>query len=237
MPRASPTYPGLLHPGAENVYFASVVKPRRPAILVALMCALACMSLRAEVELTGYLITGSQAKFVLRDAETGKTSDWLAVGDTFQDYTIADFDPVQEVVALEKAGERRSLRMKPGAVVGYDPAVFAREEAQRVQALAQKKAARKAQGSPGDAARAAKQALIKAKDDFLKRKAREDAVKYAHNPETRNARAQLFLTMADRWMMLKEKQRALELDGRAKNANWLADLNSELAQLERGMAD
>lgn len=241
MPRASPTYPGLLHPGAENVYFASVVKLRRPAILVALMCALACVPLRAEVELSGYLKTGEQTKVILRDPAADKTSSWLNIGDTFQGYTIMGFDPAHETVALEKSGEQRHVGMKPGVVVGYDPVMAAQQAKQQAQAkagaVAEWNAYRAARSAERRALNDAMRQLHKSKGEFLKRKAREDAVKYAKLPETRSARAQMFAAFSERWVRLKEEQMLLERNSYVGKAQRMDQLKSELAQLERWMAE
>lgn len=81
-----------------------------------LFCAL---SLRAEIEFSGFFTTAKEGLFSLRDTETQRSSGWLKIGQSFGDYTVQSFDSEQDIITL-KQGERllkiplRTSKVKEG---------------------------------------------------------------------------------------------------------------------------
>jgi hypothetical protein len=46
----------------------------------------------AELEFAGYMTTPDSAKFVIKHAQSGKSSGWISVGGTFEGYVLEHFD-------------------------------------------------------------------------------------------------------------------------------------------------
>lgn len=86
--------------------------------LAAILTALACSGsgLRAEVEFTSYRRVEGETKFSLADPAEGRRSGLLAIGGTFDGYTLIGFDAKKEVLSVERAGVTRQLPLKPATV-------------------------------------------------------------------------------------------------------------------------
>jgi hypothetical protein len=68
-----------------------------------LLCA---VSVRAEIEFSGFFTTSQEAFFSLSDTETHRSSGWLKMGQSFGSYTLLSFDRERDVITLQQ-GERR----------------------------------------------------------------------------------------------------------------------------------
>jgi hypothetical protein len=66
--------------------------------------------LQAAVEFSGYMITAKETRFSLKDTEKKDSSQWLAVGQSFQGYTITGFDAEQELLSLQ--GPEGAVQLK-----------------------------------------------------------------------------------------------------------------------------
>lgn len=70
--------------------------------------------LRAEMQFTGYFVTTGQSLFTLSD--TGKSSAWIAIGDSFHSYTVKSFDRDAEVITLERDGQIVRLHLRDSKI-------------------------------------------------------------------------------------------------------------------------
>jgi hypothetical protein len=83
--------------------------------VVVFALAILVASLRAELALTGIMITAERPMFAL-SSEQEKTSGWITIGQSFDGYTIVAFDPESELLAVEKDGKRQELRLRQAKV-------------------------------------------------------------------------------------------------------------------------
>jgi hypothetical protein len=83
--------------------------------VLVLALAMSIASLRAELALTGIMITAERPMFVL-SSEQEKTSGWITIGQSFDGFTIVAFDPESELLAVEKDGKRQELRLRQAKV-------------------------------------------------------------------------------------------------------------------------
>jgi hypothetical protein len=70
----------------------------------------------AELEFSGYIKFGEKSKFVLTDTERKKTSDWLNLGQSFEDSTPIAFDQKKEILSVRKGDLIVKLPLKPSHV-------------------------------------------------------------------------------------------------------------------------
>jgi hypothetical protein len=92
------------------------------------MALLAVTAGRAEMEFAGYIVRIGDVRFMLADPTVPKMSGWLAVGEAFDGYTVVEFDWKADTLVVEKAGERRRLRLPPGRREGVVPSLEVAEE-------------------------------------------------------------------------------------------------------------
>jgi len=78
--------------------------------------ALTAVSLRAELQFSGFFLTSKESLFTLSDTRTHETSAWLRIGESFHSYTITSFDRDQEVITLEKDGAPVRLHLRESKV-------------------------------------------------------------------------------------------------------------------------
>ena len=71
---------------------------------------------RAALEFSGYLMSKDEIRFVVTDLESGKSSAWLATGETFQGHKVTGFDRHNEILSLEHAGVAVRLPLKESKV-------------------------------------------------------------------------------------------------------------------------
>jgi type II secretory pathway component PulC len=83
--------------------------------VLVLTLAMSIASARANLALTGIMITSERPMFVL-SSEQEKTSGWITIGQSFDGYTIVAFDPGSELLVLEKDGKRQELRLRQAKV-------------------------------------------------------------------------------------------------------------------------
>lgn len=90
---------------------------RRAFFVHAWFAVVGCaLTLRAEIEFTGYFGTPANMRFVLSDQESKRFSAWLMLGDTFAGFTLIDFDPHKDVLTVAAAGAKRELRLREARV-------------------------------------------------------------------------------------------------------------------------
>jgi hypothetical protein len=87
---------------------------RHPSILLLVLAAAVPVS--AEIEFTGYFVTGEKTVVALSDPET-KASAWIAVGSNFENHVLTGFDHEKEAVTLSRDGRLRILSLKADAKV------------------------------------------------------------------------------------------------------------------------
>lgn len=83
--------------------------PRLASILVLFATA---REAEAALEFSGYLKSEKEIRFVVTDLENGKKSQWLTLGDTFQGFTVSDFDQRAEVLSLKSGSGIVRLTLK-----------------------------------------------------------------------------------------------------------------------------
>ncbi len=105
-------------------------------LVILLFCA---VSLRAEIEFSGFFTTSKEAFFVLTDKETHRSSGWLKIGQSFGSYTLLTFDGEQDVITLRQ-GERllkiplRASKVKDGRSTITGSLKFLNEKVEGVRA-------------------------------------------------------------------------------------------------------
>lgn len=97
------------------------------------------VSLRADIEFSGFFTTSNEALFTLRDTETQRSSGWLRIGQTFGSYTLLSFDREQDILTLKQDEQllKRSLRaskVKDGRLTISGSLKFLHEEIEGVRA-------------------------------------------------------------------------------------------------------
>lgn len=111
-------------------------KKMKTYLTILLFCA---VSLRAEIEFSGFFTTSKEALFSLSDPETQRSSGWLKIGQSFGSYTLLSFDREQDVVTL-KQGERllkiplRAPKVKNGRATISGLLKFQNEKVEGVRA-------------------------------------------------------------------------------------------------------
>jgi hypothetical protein len=78
-----------------------------------LLCA---VSVRAEIEFSGFFTTPQSARFSLADPATKTSSGWLKLGQSFAGYTVDTFDAEREVLTLKRGAERLQLKLRDAKV-------------------------------------------------------------------------------------------------------------------------
>lgn len=70
-------------------------------------------SATAAIELSGYFITGEEARFSLQDTTQKESSRWLALGQSFRGYKLTAFDAATETLSITGAEGTQKLRVRP----------------------------------------------------------------------------------------------------------------------------
>jgi biopolymer transport protein ExbD len=70
----------------------------------------------AALQFEGHSLQGKERRFILNDPQAGRTSDWLAMGQTFRGHTIVDFDPKGETLSVRNAEGVIRLPLKPSKI-------------------------------------------------------------------------------------------------------------------------
>ena len=83
----------------------------RKAVILASFVALSAFC-RGELEFSGYIRIGSEAKFMITDEEAKISSGWITMGHSFMGYTVIAFDSQKEVLSLRKEGASLVLPLK-----------------------------------------------------------------------------------------------------------------------------
>ena len=87
---------------------------KTPRLVIGLLVIPLCAT--AALEFSSYLQRGAEFLFVVMDTDTSKTSDFLRLGQSFQDYTVRGFSLATEVLTVERQGERLNLKLKDSRV-------------------------------------------------------------------------------------------------------------------------
>jgi hypothetical protein len=84
----------------------------------------------ATLEFSALLQVGKEIRFVVTDANSGRSSGWIALGRAFGDYALVMFDRENEVLSLRTGGDMVELSLRPAFSAGSsDP------EEKRIQIL------------------------------------------------------------------------------------------------------
>lgn len=92
----------------------------RRRLLLALAALLAAAPLPAQLVFEGYMTAAEQPKIIVSDGQ-GKKSGWLALGETFEGFTLVALRAEDESLLVEKAGQRHVLKLRGGTVVAPKP--------------------------------------------------------------------------------------------------------------------
>jgi hypothetical protein len=83
---------------------------------ILILLALTAASLRAEPQFSGFFLTTNESLFTLSDKDSGESSGWLKIGESFHSYTIKSFDREHEVITVEKDGQPLRLNLRESKV-------------------------------------------------------------------------------------------------------------------------
>src|SRR5688500_6043568 len=98
--------------------------------VVLLLVGLTVRCRAAKLEFSALLQVGNETRFVLTDANTGRSSGWIALGRSFAEHALVFFDPETETLSLRTSGDIIDLPLSPAFSGGRgDP------EAMRTQIL------------------------------------------------------------------------------------------------------
>lgn len=90
-------------------------------IVSALISAAAVQAADAPPLFNALITMGKDTRFVLV-SPAGKTSDWIHLGDTFEGYTLKNFNPATSTLEVEHAGAITKLALVDDATVKSGPA-------------------------------------------------------------------------------------------------------------------
>lgn len=82
--------------------------------LVALV--LSVVGLKAEIEFAGFFLTTAEARFVLADTKSGRSSGWLKAGDSFAGATVLSYDQKSEALTVRMSGREVQLALRKSKV-------------------------------------------------------------------------------------------------------------------------
>jgi len=84
--------------------------------VVALLVGTATCSFGA-LKPCGFMTDGKESRFVFADTESGKRYTWIAVGQSFWDYSVVGFDQKQEILLIRRGREIIPLGLKTTNVI------------------------------------------------------------------------------------------------------------------------
>jgi hypothetical protein len=67
----------------------------------------------ATLEFSALLQVGNETRFVVTDANTGRSSGWIAIGRAFGEHALVFFDPESQVLSLRTSGDIIDLPLRP----------------------------------------------------------------------------------------------------------------------------
>ena len=82
----------------------------------ALLFLFTVTGLRAEIEFSGFFLTAREALFYLTETEGHRSSGWLKIGQSFDDYALVSFDPGREAITLRQGGRLREVPLRASKV-------------------------------------------------------------------------------------------------------------------------
>src|SRR5687768_12027513 len=97
------------------------MKIRRAVLLVTVSVGSLLAAPGPAIEFSGVLSAGGKTRVALTNTAT-KTTTWLEPGQIFSGYTIAQYDPKQEVVLLKKGTEEIRLALVSAKTPDVAPA-------------------------------------------------------------------------------------------------------------------
>jgi hypothetical protein len=88
------------------------------AALVTTLLTAALMSplARGEIEFVGILATSQSSHFALADTTTGRT-EWVMQGNSFNGYTVGEYERKDDTLVLRRGGTERRIRLKEDAKI------------------------------------------------------------------------------------------------------------------------
>lgn len=67
----------------------------------------------ATLEFSALLQVGKDTRFVVTDADTGRSSGWITVGRAFADHALVHFDADNEILSLRTSGDIVDIPLRP----------------------------------------------------------------------------------------------------------------------------
>lgn len=107
------------HPDMNSPH---IIRPRAfERMRTGISCLAACIALSTvwaggALEFAGYMHVGGKSLFVIKDLERSRSSDWLALGDSFGGHTLLAFDGDTDVLSLRSANTVVHLPLKTSRV-------------------------------------------------------------------------------------------------------------------------
>lgn len=95
---------------------ARVIRRIQTAVVLGLW-TVGCLPVLHALEFTAYLRVDSGYRFVISDGQPLKASEWLRLGQAFQDDQIVDFDPKTEVLTVKTPNGVVKVPLKDAHVI------------------------------------------------------------------------------------------------------------------------
>ncbi len=108
-----------LNASLRDVVFSLKPKDETDVILSVAGATIARVEARRNevgLEFSAYLKSDGEHHFVITDKATGKPSEWLRVGESFQDAVVRRFDAADDLLHVERRGEPLALSLKGARV-------------------------------------------------------------------------------------------------------------------------
>jgi hypothetical protein len=86
--------------------FLATSIPRLIALLTCITCSPA-----ADITFAGVMIVGESVHFILIDSESGRSSGWIQVGDTFERHKVSRYDRLEERLIVAVDERERPLKL------------------------------------------------------------------------------------------------------------------------------
>jgi hypothetical protein len=94
---------------------------------------------KADVEFVGVSSSSVGSLFVIADTKSNATSDWLEIGDGFEDYVIKSFDKDSENLKVSRNGKMVSLHLRASHVLAVTSRMLSVNSKERWAPILKKK--------------------------------------------------------------------------------------------------
>jgi hypothetical protein len=93
-------------------------------IVATILAWVASATTTGAVEFCGYATVGDKIRFVVTEPESGDTSSWILLGETFRGYTLVAFDAKADTLTVRSTSALLKLPLKPSRVVPQKVVVY-----------------------------------------------------------------------------------------------------------------